>query len=375
MAQANKTGKSEGVPKETPKRNCLDKLCGELAQVLSSREADGFVKSVVDDGYFDSSLLEQKVNIVARLADIPQSRKVLRQLLKSDSDKIRSFAVSMVGSCYVDDIPRQLTILYKAGAAPGTWTQETAQTELKHLMHRESVARILPAIRKWATDSKPEVRRMLIEGLRPRGVWCKHLDELKADPTPIKSIIVQLLDDKSEYVRKAVANNLNDITKDNPELLCDWISEWQKGPVGPEREWVVKRGLRGLIREGHPRAQQLLGYGDPSQIKLLWKRTTPKQIVIGTHIPFDLVLTNNGRTTTKCRVQLEMQGPGKGSKPRIAKYLLGEVNLEPGDSKPLSKRIRFEHKNSVPRLPGLYQLGVSLNGTSRATRQVSYLAK
>ena len=375
MAEANKEGKSEGVPKETPKRNCLDELQGELDQVLGSREAERFVKSIVADGYFDLSLLEQKAEIVAKLASLKQCRKVLHQLLKSDSDKIRSFAISMIGTCFANDLPKQLAILYKAGAAPGTWTQETAQTELKNLMYRESVARVLPVVEKWATDSKLEIRRMLIEALRPRGVWCKHLDDLKADPTPIKPILELLLDDNSLYVRKAVANNLNDISKENPELLCDWITEGQRGKSSPEREWIIKRGLRGLIREGHRRAQQLLGYGDPSRIKLVWKRTTPKQIVIGSHIPFDLVLTNSGATTTKCRVQLEMQCPGKGSKPRIAKYLLGEVSIEPGESKALSKQIKFEHKNSVPRLPGIYHLGVSLNGTSRATRQVSHRAK
>ncbi len=119
---------------------------------------------------------------------------------------------------------------------------------------------------------------MVAEALRPRGVWCKHIAALKHDPSPIKSILEQLLDDKSDYVRKAVANNLNDISKDNPDLLCDWIAKWSSGKISPERQWIIQRALRTLIKSGHPRAQKLMGLGDADAVKVVWLKGTPTEI-------------------------------------------------------------------------------------------------
>lgn len=366
------SGKSEGVPRETKRHNTLEKLRCDLAPVLPGSEAKRLIDQLVAAGYFEKSLLEQKGAIVEKLAGLGKSPQAMDALLKSESDKIRSYAVSLSGLVLQKAHTRQLALLKKAGAMPGTWTQETAQTELKNLMHREGVAAILPQIECWATDKRPEVRRLMIEALRPRGVWCAHLDDLKRAPTPIKAALEQLLDDDSLYVRKAVANNLNDIAKDNPTLLRKWVKQWQRGKISAEREWIIKRGLRSLLKAGYPAALKLIGYGDARDFKFVWKPDTPKQIRIGDQIPFEFEVTNENKQPTKCRLQLEMHAPGKGNKPRVSRYLLADVELKGGESRSVSKRVKFEHRNSVPKLPGEYKLVISLNGEQIAERATRY---
>lgn len=372
MKKAKTTAKSEGVPRETPERNTLDILRKDLSQSVSAKQAKTFVTELVKEGYFDKSLLEQKRAIVAKLGTLPSPDRVIDGLLKSNTDRLRSYAVSYGRVYYEDKLEKILGFLYRVGALPGSWTQETAQSELKIILHKYGVKTVLPKVAKWVSDKKPEIRRMVIEALRPRGVWCAHLSDLKADPTPIKDLLVRLLDDNSDYVRKAVANNLNDISKDNPDLLCKWVAEWSKGSMCEERKWIINRALRTLIKNGHPKARQLLGFGDAHQVKVSWKRGTSKTVEIGDQIPFEFTLENLDDSEIKCRLQLEIHGPGKGNKPRIAKYILGDMTLTPGETRAHSKKVRFEDKNSVSKLPGKYEMHLYLNGAKLGSRSFTY---
>lgn len=368
----SKGNKSAGVPRETPQRNTLKLLAADLASVLGATEARRFTKGRIKAGYFEMSLLEQKDAIVAGLAKLPRAAVIVTALLKSKTDRIRAYAVSTGRLLWEHALDRITNFLYRTGALPGAWTQETSQSELKLVTHRHGVKAVLAKTRHWAADPDPAIRRMLAEALRPRGVWCKHIDDLKRDPAPLKPILKMLLDDKSDYVRKAVANNLNDISKDNPDLLCNWIANWSQGKISAEREWIIKRALRTLIRDGHPEAQRLLGFADPSSVEVIWRSGTPKRVNICDQIPFDFTLTNNGKCQAVCRLQVEMHGPGKSNKPRIARYILGEITLSPEERRSHSKQVKFEHKNSVPKIPGRYELYLFLNGAKLGMRSFTY---
>jgi 3-methyladenine DNA glycosylase AlkC len=90
--------------------------------------------------------------------------------------------------------------------------------------------RTIAALRNLTGHPSPHVRRWCSEGTRPRLPWGKRLDALVADPSPLWPILEALKDDPSPYVRKSVANSLNDIGKDHPDLLLDRCGRWQKTP-------------------------------------------------------------------------------------------------------------------------------------------------
>lgn len=364
--------KSEGVPRETPERNCFRQLTAVLTPAIGAAAARRLVAKAKKRGYFELGLLDQANLLIGLLVDLGQAEMIAEALLNSTSDKIRSLGVGVHFEHFKDDIERELESLKRTGAFPGTWTQETSQTVLKNMVHHHGLAKILPRVQRWVEDLDPAVRRMVAEALRPRGVWCKQIAELKADPTPIKRLLERLLDDPSEYVRKAVANSLNDISKDNPEMLCRWAAEWSKGRIGKERQWIVQRGLRTLVRENHPTAMKLLGLDHQHQSEVTWKRGTPREIAINSAIPFELAVDNGSDREVKLRLQLVMIGPGRNNKPRIAKYLLGTVTVKAFETKGVLKSVRFTHRNSVPKLPGTYRLQVLANGKLIGERATHY---
>lgn len=363
----------QGVPKETPQRNCLGKLSSALAPALGEAAVRKLVADIKRAGYFELGLLDQSRLIVSKIVALGKGDELSQALLNSESDKIRSIGVHVHFEHFKHNLNKELKSLKYSGALPGTWTQETAQWVLKNVVHEHSLEVVLPLIRAWVEDTDPAVRRMVAEALRPRGVWCKHISSLKRDPNPIKYLLEQLLDDDSEYVRKAVANSLNDISKDNPDLLCKWIEKWSKGKISPERQWIIQRALRTLIKSGHPHAQKLMGLGDTDAIEIVWLKNTPVEIAIGESIPFELKIKNTSQQHHKLRLQLLMIGPGKNNKPRLAKYILGQLEVAPGGVATLSKKIKFAHKNFVPKLAGSYKLQVSCNGKNIGERATKYL--
>lgn len=366
---------TQGVPRETPTRNTLKELKRALSVVLTEMSAGAAIDRIVGSGYFEQSLTKQVETTVDVLAEESAGDSLIKALFDSENDRIRSLGVLLHFRHFKGDLAKSLASLRYTGALPGTWTQETSQSTLKNLVHEHGLARVLSEVALWARDPDPNVRRLVVEALRPRGVWCRHISALKADPEPIKPVLEATLDDKSEYVRKAVANSLNDISKDNPELLCKWISNWKKGIISTERKWIIERALRTLVKQNHTTAMKLLGLSDNAKVKAVWKRGTPGEIEIGQSIPFEISISMVGKGTSKLRLQLLMVQPGRGRAPRTARYLLGTIAVSGGETVRVKKSIKFAHKNFVSKIPGVYTLEVQCNGTTVGRRTMTYCGR
>ena len=114
------------------------------------------------------------------------------------------------------------------------------------------------------------MRRLVSEGTRPRLPWAPRLRAFQQDPRPVIELLELLKDDPSLYVRRSVANNLNDIGKDHPELLVTIAKRWLRGAVGerpsPERRWIVNHALRSAVKRAHAGALGALGYGGKAEV-------------------------------------------------------------------------------------------------------------
>ncbi|WP_438350797.1 DNA alkylation repair protein [Paenibacillus sp. FA6] len=115
----------------------------------------------------------------------------------------------------------------------------------------------------WAEHPNEHVRRLASEGCRPRLPWGQALSIFKADPTPILPVLELLKADPSLYVRKSIANNLNDIAKDHPLVVLDTARRW----IGnhPHTDWIVRHACRTLIRKANPEVLALFGYAKASE--------------------------------------------------------------------------------------------------------------
>ncbi|MHA6482315.1 DNA alkylation repair protein [Paenibacillus sp. strain BS8-2] len=112
----------------------------------------------------------------------------------------------------------------------------------------------------WAEHPSEHVRRLASEGSRPRLPWAQALPMFKRDPSPVLPILERLKADTSLYVRKSVANHLNDIVKDHPELVIEIAKRW-KGD-NERTDWIVRHACRTLIKRAEPAVMELFGYAD-----------------------------------------------------------------------------------------------------------------
>ena len=150
--------------------------------------------------------------------------------------------------------------------------------------------RIMKRMLKWSKHSDLHVRRLSSEGSRPRLPWAMAIPAFKKDPSPALPILENLKDDDSEFVRKSIANHLNDISKDNPEIALKIASEWHGH--SKERDWVVKHACRTLLKQGHPRAMELFGFGSVQDIDISELTIDTPIVKVGTDLHFHFVLSN-----------------------------------------------------------------------------------
>jgi len=141
---------------------------------------------------------------------------------------------------------KPLTPLFTAEFAIRPYVEQHFELTYAHLL-------------KWCHEDNPHIRRLASEGMRSRLPWGKQLAFLKADPEPVLALLDLLKDDSSRYVQKSVANNLNDISKDHPQRLIALCKQWQPNAT-PQRSWIIRHGLRSLVKAGYPAAFEVLGF-------------------------------------------------------------------------------------------------------------------
>ena len=110
---------------------------------------------------------------------------------------------------------------------------------------------------KWSQDTSVHVRRLSSEGMRPRLPWAKKIDQFIIDPKPILPILENLKQDNSLFVKKSVANNLNDILKDNYSIRIDLLKKWSESK-SKNTKWIIKHALRNEIKKNNPEALRLI---------------------------------------------------------------------------------------------------------------------
>ena len=168
----------------------------------------------------------------------------------------------------------------------------TSEFDVRHFLIADQ-ERALEIMRGWITDPNHHVRRLVSEGTRPRLPWAMQLPRLIADPSPALPLLEALRDDSEEYVRRSVANHLNDIAKDHPEVVAGLAKQWMKN-ADKNREKLVRHACRTLIKQGHPGALEAFGLNHP-EIELNNFRIETPNVIFGNKLVFsvELISTSN----------------------------------------------------------------------------------
>ncbi|MBK8699186.1 MAG: DNA alkylation repair protein [Saprospiraceae bacterium] len=156
----------------------------------------------------------------------------------------------------------------------------------------------------WSEDENYHVRRLSSEGSRPRLPWSLQLPEMIKDPRHSRAILENLMTDESPYVQKSVANHLNDISKDHPEYLIDWVKKWQG--KGETTDKILKHASRTLLKSGNKTLLKTFGTAPSSKISVQNFQLLASKIPAAGTLTFKFEVLNSGATNTKLRLEFAL---------------------------------------------------------------------
>lgn len=225
--------------------------------------------------------------------------------------------------------------------------------------HHETAA--LALFRKWATDSSVHVRRLVSEGTRPRLPWAGRLRRFQQDPAPVLELLELLKDDPELFVRRSVANNLNDIGKDHPEILVQVGRRWMEGASEPRRA-LVRHALRSLVKQGHPEALAVLGFGKRADIALEDVSIAPKRVAIGGRIVVAFAVRSTSRRAQRVLVDFRIHFVKANGKSAAKVFKLKAFDLPPAGAITCRKTVTLANLTTRQHYPGRHLVDVLLNG-------------
>lgn len=368
--------KGRGVPRETPADNSIADLQQALTEGMPNVDWRDLSLDLEARGFYQAGM-QRQVGIMAEVAlaragRSPNGEVIIKALAASPVEKVRGVSAFVVPLLHANSLDAQFGTLRYTGRLEGTWPRELSATVLHNLILEHGVSRAMEAVGEWLADEDPAIRRLAIESFRPRGVMLAHLPELKRDPTPLRAHLEPLLDDTSDYVRRAVANNLNDVSKDNPDVVLDWAEEWLTGEPSSERRWVLSRALRTLTNAGDLRALALLGYAPASALRVTWADSTPSRVEINQLLRFDIQIENVSGENARGLLLLNMDAPGRKRLRRQSKYQIWRGSISAGATKQVTKQIHFVDRTTQTKEPGTYRLTLVLNGQELESREMTF---
>jgi 3-methyladenine DNA glycosylase AlkC len=240
----------------------------------------------------------------------------------------------------------------------------TAEFSIRPFLQHHQQA-TLQTLARWVHDPSEHVRRLVSEGTRPRLPWASRLPAFQKNPTPVIDLLEQLKDDPSLYVRRSVANNLNDIGKDNPEALFNTASQWLEG-ASPQRQWLVRHALRVAIKNTDPRALTLMGYGKRPQLAIANIAMEPATITEGDSVSFSCELHSLAADTQALLIDFVVHYVKASGDTRAKVFKLTETTLPAGHKLKIGKRISMQAMTTRKHYPGAHRIDLLVNGAAFA---------
>jgi len=225
--------------------------------------------------------------------------------------------------------------------------------------------RAFAELARWSRDDSEQVRRLVSECTRSRLPWATRIPPLDGDPAPVLSLLERLKDDPALYVRRSVANNLNDIAREHPETVLDVCDRWIEG-ASAERRWIVERATRSLVKSGHPRVWKLLGFTARPRVEVSNVTLNPRSVRMGEEITFVAEITSTARSTQRLAVDYVVHFVKANGETRPKVFKLRVLDLKRGETAKLSRRHSFRAISTRKYYPGRHAIEIVVNGAALA---------
>ena len=348
-------------------KNALERIASSLQTIDSNFDSRGFIETTAIE-LDELELKERVLHIIKHLhdylpADFKETAKILSQIKKDwdhgdPEDPCRSFAawplidyVGVYGLGHPDeslDCLAQITELFSAEFAVRPFIEKyPALCEAR--------------FKEWILSENEHLRRLASEGTRPRLPWGKQLKELKKDPRPSLPLLRLLLDDESLYVRKSVANHLNDISKDHPDLFISFAHE-NLLDQSVNRGWVLRHSARTLIKAGHPEIWPLIGCKNDVDVKAVSLSINKGNIKLGDSITFAFKAESGSESTQKLVIDYAVHFQSAKGMKRRKVFKLKTLELEAGEKISIDKAITFKPLSTRKLYSGEHSIDIMING-------------
>jgi len=341
----------------------FEKLCKDLKQAHASFNQKKFMKLIFDDTWESRELKPRMRHISQSLhttLDLPYKKAILilKKAIQGNSGFEYMFYPDYVELYGIDDLKISLSAL-------ASFT-EFASSEFAirpFIVKYEKQA--MEQMMKWSNSKNLHHRRLASEGCRPRLPWAMALPKYKKDPSPILPILENLKHDSSEYVRRSVANNLNDISKDHPSLVLDIAKKW----IGNNKDTdkLVKHACRTLLKKGDTKALVLFGNGDPKMIDIVALQLSSKKIKIGKDLFFEFSIKNNSSKSVLLRVEYIIDFQKKSGTASRKIFKITENNYSPGLTE-MKRKQSFKDLSTRKHYPGQHKITIVINGVEKASQ-------
>lgn len=224
---------------------------------------------------------------------------------------------------------------------------------------KQNSKRMMQQMYEWSFHENEHVRRLSSEGCRSRLPWAMALPAFKQDPAPVMQILRNLLQDESMYVRKSVANNLNDIAKDHPDVVINFVAE--KLGQHPHTDWILKHASRTLLKQAEPRILALFSLGDVTHLLPVKVTTNKPDVAIGDAFNFTFTLSTAEKSLGNLRVEYAVHFVKSNGKVSRKVFKIGEGELKENE-KVYLKTHSLKQLTTRKHYPGEHKLEVVVNG-------------
>ncbi|WP_328592068.1 DNA alkylation repair protein [Burkholderia sp. USMB20] len=315
-------------------------LSDVLHAIEPAFDREAFLATALD-GLGDLTLMERvrraSVAIDAAARSLPGGYDAVLALLQEAAPRLGRGFVSLVAPDYVGQYGRHA--FDRSMDALKCFTLfGTSEFAVREFL-RIDTARALATMEAWSHDADDAVRRLASEGSRPRLPWSFRLREIEADPALAARILDTLRADPSAYVRRSVANHLNDVAKSHPAWVLDCAERW--GDDHPHTRWIVRHALRTLVKQGDACALAILGAESAPRIAVGPFGVMPAQVALGESIALDCELHSTADVAQRLVVDYRIAYVKQNGEASPKVFKLKGLILEPGE------RVTLRHNRAI----------------------------
>lgn len=224
----------------------------------------------------------------------------------------------------------------------------------------------------WVKDKSEHVRRLVSEGTRPKLPWGIQLKQYVADPSPNIPLLDTLKADKSLYVRRSVANHLNDIAKDHPDIVIKTCQKWQKLKT-KEIDWLIKHATRTLVKQGLPDVFALLGYTQNPEMTIESLELSNNSIKLGHTISFKCNIQSTSESTQHLVLDYALYFVKANGTQQSKVFKIKHITLKPKEKVTLEKSFSFKPITTRKYYAGEHKIELLINGKAHINK--SFIVK